>query len=704
MIKNTPGAIPSFAQSNGDQNQNNRQQNPLNAQEVSPSFLNDPITESLSLEQFLENSLEHSLENSVANSVENSHDFLDLDETQLSSLFIHADEVDSVNSSGEINAAGASVTENRTELLVEEDCADYIVRYLEALGVEYVFGIPGGNIEPFYNALARAEKRGTLKHVTARHESGAVFMAEGYYRETGKLGVVCTTTGPGATNAITGVACAYGNYAPILLITAQTSLATFGRGALQESAGALGANTVAMLDSVTRYNSLISHPQQLLAQLDKAVMHAFGPTPGPVHLSISRDVFTKEFQAHDKAHVRTSLKTFMTIAPNVDELSYLRFLLDTHKSTVILVGNHAKNCADLILSLAELNEWHYVLSPGAKGYLPSNHPLYAGVYGIAGHDKAKIVLENCQLILSFGLECNEINTCSWNPQTICSKRLVQITDNFELLTSPSCSKLKLYATPRLVLEGLLKKIDSKKLELLSLLGFNDARYQLSTSELAPFSTGVLKKPNLNLVHKEKNIQPYVKPQDLLEFLNDMLPSNTIIAMEMGNSFLWGIHYWNFHHNPQAVSNKNLFFIDNGMASMGWAIGAAIGAALANPTVQVLCIVGDGAYLMAAQELTVAIEHELNIIFVVLNDACLGTVKHGQMMAGAEKIAFRLPRVDFSMMAKAQGAKSALIKNLKELRELDPSMFNRKRPILLDVWIDDTQSPPLKTRVDALNTA
>jgi acetolactate synthase-1/2/3 large subunit len=598
--------------------------------------------------------------------------------------------------------ASNSITQNViTDAALEEDCADYIVRYLEALEVEYVFGIPGGNIEPFYNALGRAQKRGTLKHVVARHESGAVFMAEGYYRETGKLGVVCTTAGPGATNAITGIACAYGNYAPILLITAQTCLPTFGRGAWQESSGATGADSVAMLDSITRYNSMISHPKQLVTQLDKAVMHAFGPTPGPVHLAIPRDIFTHQLHQPLYARSPSSLQTLMSIAPNIETLTRLKFLLKNAKNVVMVVGNYAKNCGDLILQLAEKNHWQFATSPGAKGYVPSRHSLSLGVYGVAGHDQAKHLLESpdCEVILSIGLECNEPNTCGWSVNALCSERLVQIADNFELLTSPSSAQMKIYAAPRFVLQFLLSDVE---------LTATENRAKLALANASPVTmvnaNSTTSNPRLSLVKKIPGALDRIKPQDLLAFLNHEMAEDTPVVMDIGNSFLWGIHYWNFRHDPTRVNNKNLFVIDNGMASMGWAIGAAIGIAFANPNVQVLCVTGDGACLMSGQELTVAVEHQLNIIFVVLNDACLGTVKHGQIMAGAEKIAFKLPRVDFAAMATAQGAKGMLIKSYEALNNLDLSDNKNSGPRLLDVWIDDNESPPLKTRIDALNTA
>ncbi|MCZ6564914.1 MAG: thiamine pyrophosphate-binding protein, partial [Gammaproteobacteria bacterium] len=154
------------------------------------------------------------------------------------------------------------------------EVGDLIVSYLEQIGVDYVFGIPGGAIEPLYNALARSERKGGIRSVVARHETGAAFMADGYARNSGKLGVCCATAGPGATNLITGVASAYDNHSPLLVITAQTALENFGRNAAQES-GDTGINTVAMFVQCTHYSTLVSHVNQLEQTLASPIMTAF---------------------------------------------------------------------------------------------------------------------------------------------------------------------------------------------------------------------------------------------------------------------------------------------------------------------------------------------------------------------------------------------------------------------------------------------
>ena len=169
------------------------------------------------------------------------------------------------------------------------ELGDLLVAYLEQLSVDYVFGIPGGAIEPLYNALARSARRNGPRAITARHETGAVFMADGYARQTGKIGVCCGTTGPGTTNLITGVASAYENQIPMLVITPQTAMQDFGRSAFQESS-CTGINTVGMLQFCTRYNTLVSHAKQFEHKLMTAIMTAHYSPNGPVHLSIPLDV------------------------------------------------------------------------------------------------------------------------------------------------------------------------------------------------------------------------------------------------------------------------------------------------------------------------------------------------------------------------------------------------------------------------------
>ncbi len=286
------------------------------------------------------------------------------------------------------------------------EAVDLLVAYLEQIGVEFVFGVPGGAIEPLYNALARSARRGGARPIVARHETGAAFMADGYARETGRIGVCCATSGPGATNLITGVACAYENEIPMLVITGQPSLHLLGRGALQESSGA-GIDTVAMFRICTRYSALISHPDQLERQLTNALLAAYQPTPGPVHLSIPVDVqrsLMKNGPAYDLAH--------LLLQPSaVDDAAVLKLQsqLAQAQRLVVLIGSGCGEAIDLVIELVERVGAVFVVAPDAKGFINPCHPLYRGVFGFAGHTSAVAAMNDKQvdLILVVGSALRE---------------------------------------------------------------------------------------------------------------------------------------------------------------------------------------------------------------------------------------------------------------------------------------------------------
>ena len=171
--------------------------------------------------------------------------------------------------------------------------SDLIIDYLEQFGVEYVFSVPGGPIGSLYDSLARSEKRGGPRSILARHEAGGVFMADGYARETGKIGVCCATTGPGATNLITGVASAYTDHIPLLVITAQTRLPYFSMGAFQESSADV-TDILGMFEHCTRYNTMVTHADQLEKKLAAALTTALRPPKGPAHLSVPFDLLRSD--------------------------------------------------------------------------------------------------------------------------------------------------------------------------------------------------------------------------------------------------------------------------------------------------------------------------------------------------------------------------------------------------------------------------
>ncbi len=568
---------------------------------------------------------------------------------------------------------------------------DLILRYLEHLGVEYVFGVPGGSIEPFYDALARSERRGGIRAITARHESGAAFMAEGYARETGKIGVCCSTAGPGATNLLTGVASAYADGIPMLVITAQTALDRFGQGSLQETS-CTGIHTIEMFARCTQYNTLVSHPAQLETKLLQAVSHAMGNQPGPAHLGIPLDVMRHPIPANV---ISPTLNAFTNheVAPSENSIQCALRELESAEKVTLVLGEGASEASDLLLRLAESRDWLVVTTPRGKGLIDSFHPLYRGVFGFAGHDSASNALkaDNADIVVAIGTALDEVSTCGWDPTTILSDRLIHVSSNPVHLSRSTMARLVVLGSPKLLFESLAKAFGIQS-------GSQESG-SISYDEHLPVNT------RFDAPEKCFDVSGPIKAQTLMTYMSRICPQDTRVLMDTGNSFLWGIHYWNVRRSVDMPPGVNYFNIGLGFAAMGWAIGTSVGMASANREHPVVCFTGDGSYLMSGQELTIALQENLNILMLVLNDASLGMVSHGQKLSGGEQVATRLPSVDFSMMARALGVESYRVETMEQFSDLDINgILSRPGPCLVDVIVDGDQVPPLGSRMKVLTSS
>lgn len=570
--------------------------------------------------------------------------------------------------------------------------ADMVVGYLEQLGVEYVFGVPGAGIEPFYDALARSARLGGPRVVTTRHEAGAAFMADGYARQTGRLGVCISTSGPGATNMITGVACAHENNVPILAVSGQTALTSFGRRGIQESS-CTGINVVGMFRHCTRYDSLISHPHQAEHKLASAVMRA-GQARGPVHLSIPVDVQKAPLSHGEQAY--NLLRAFHRPVA-VDEFARqdLEQLLEEARRPVLVIGSGCLGAARTIVKLAECLDAPFVVTPDAKGTINPRHPLYRGVLGFAGHATAWETLEKeCDLIIVVGSALGEAASVGWS-KALLNERLVhvdQIEDNF--LQSPM-ARLHVRGDLTMIFTGLVEHFRERRTAQAS------EAIRIEQEPGLPSGSGG------------------VSPPGLLHRLSEVVPSSIRVFADSGNSFAWAIHCFDVEdrrdqHQPLPGTTvfsdvherrgraRSWLNVNTEFGAMGWAIGAAIGSAMADRRGPVVCLTGDGSYLMNGQEITVAVAEHLPVVFIVLNDSALGMVMHGQRMAKAEQVGFEIPTVDFGLLAQALGVPSHVVRSDAELAELDfGAIFARRGPTLIDVRVDGEVQPPIGTRIKIL---
>ena len=562
--------------------------------------------------------------------------------------------------------------------------ADMIVEYLARIGVEVIFGVPGGAIEPFMNALARSARRGGPRLVVARHECGAAFMAEGYYRETGKIGVVCATTGPGTTNMITGVGSAVAEKVPMLIISAQTPLPKFGKNALQESS-CTAIDTVGMFRYITKFNTLVSHHEQLEGKLVAAIMAAHRAPYGPAHISIPSDVLRAP--AKLRPHIHADLLTQEYASLDSAAIEVLCTKLAKVDGIAVYIGDGVGKAQRQIMQFIEMTGAGFVASPSAKGWVNENHPQYHGVFGFAGHSTARELFksDDVDLIIAIGAELEELGTSGWAADLLNTK-LVHIDSVVEHFTRSPMANLHVFGDLQSIFSRLIKDVEQAK-------SWGRSWKALSAPNEANAVGG-----HFSLQDEEKcfDAATPIKPQRLMHTLSCNLPEETRVYVDAGNAWAWTTHYLTSSHCGGA------FNIGMGFGSMAWSVGAAIGAAVGNPRQPTLCIVGDGSYLMSAQEITVAQQHRLPVVFLILNDSALGMVRHGQELGQQESIGWELTTIDFAAMTRAMGIASEVVETPKQLSQIDfRRLFARSGPTLLDVRIDADEIPPMGDRIKGL---
>ena len=592
------------------------------------------------------------------------------------------------------------------------DLADLLVAYLEQLGISHVFGIPGGAIEPLYNAIARQQRRGgNVQHILARHEAGAAFMADGYTRESGKIGVCAATSGPGATNLITAVATAYGNDIPMLVITGQPALPSFGKHSFQDSS-CTGIDVLGMFRHCTRYNSLVSHPDQFELKLVTALQHAIR-LRGPVHLSLPADVFRAASFERAPAYDLAALLRPSALLDH-GALDTLRDLLARSRNLVLLIGGGCGRAIHAILQFADLKGATFVTTPDGKGLVSPQHPLFRGVFGFGGHASAEAALRDpsVDLILAIGSSMGEWNTGGWC-DSLLNARLVHIDDAEERLARTPMARLHLRGDLGAIFDRLVERIQEPAPDSPRGAAAARRRARRLSSNQAWQPDSILAAP----AAFQSEATP-IKPQRLMRDLSRLFPPNTRFLADTGNSVAWAAHYL----QPQdrrfgerrlgrdarqrglgkRQSTGGWLRLTAHFAAMGWAIGAAVGTAAANPSAPVVCISGDGSMLMSGQELSVAVAEQLCVVFVVLNDGALGMVKHGQRLGGGEPIGFALPPTDFAMLARALGGQGFTIDSPASLDALDiEAICRHPGPTLLDVRIDPEEVPPMNSRMRVL---
>lgn len=563
--------------------------------------------------------------------------------------------------------------------------SDLIVEYLKRFGVEYVFGIPGTPLGPLFDALARSERQGGPRAILTRHEAGAAFIADGYARESGRIGVCCSTTGPGATNLITGVASAYAEQVPMLVITPQTRLPEFSFGCFQDSSRD-GVDIMGMFAHCTRYNSMVTHPNQLERKLAAALTAALGTPRGPAHLSIPADIFAAEATEPASYPELPALLSARRAAVDGAALEQLveevRAALGSGGRIALLVGRNGIGAGDGITRFAELTGARMVTTPRGKAAVNPYHPLAAGVFGCAGHASAREALADdaVSLILAVGTNLGEWSTSKWDP-VLMNGRLIHIHDDRGCFARSPMARLHVEGAIGLIFAQLNDRLASELKPAVTDPPDPDAA---ARAAYLPAGIRVLKPECCAPAAGDGLLKA---PQVYVELIR-RLPRETRYFIDNSNSVPWSIHYF-FHPRPES------YHLSIEFATMAWAVGAAVGGAFADRRAPSVCIAGDGCYLMSGQEITVAVEHGLPVIFVVLSDQGYGLIRHGHRALGKERVDFDIPPVDFAMMARSTGAEAHTIRTAGDFDQIDwQALATRRGPTLLEVQIDPEERPPL----------
>jgi acetolactate synthase-1/2/3 large subunit len=564
--------------------------------------------------------------------------------------------------------------------LAECRAAEYLVEALGDAGVRYMFGVIGGTVFPLFTATVGRR----TQIVMAKHEAGAAFMADGYARASGGLGACVGTSGPGATNLITGVAAAFADSIPILVFTGQVATKSFGRGALQESSSE-GVDVVDVFKQVTRYSTLAFRADRLPAIWHKALRMALGGRPGPVHLSLPADVQEQPVQRAGKMIPTIHrTRTYDRAAIREAGLHLLRA-----RRPAILAGHGVilSGAWEELRTIAQALDIPVATTPKGKGVFPEDHRLSLGPFGYSGSPLAQWYLleSGVDVLLAVGTSLSEWGTLGWDRRLQPSEALLHVDiDPYEIgknyrVTVPVIGDAK---------SGLTELCYEIRRQQQRYLHWRRGKEKLEPPADRPRF--------LNAATMDSDAVP-IKPQRLIRDLQEALPRDTLVFVDGGANRSWAIHYW------QSVYPRS-FFCATGMASMGFGVAGAIGGKFAMPDRVVVSITGDGGFLMNGMEVSTAVHYGMQVIWVILNDAGYGMAYHALRMMNLPDVATRYPRVDCARVAEGLGAQAFRIREPGQInRGLIHTILESGRPTVLDVEIDPDEVAPFGGRLETLGS-
>ncbi|HUW66598.1 MAG TPA: acetolactate synthase large subunit [Candidatus Nanoarchaeia archaeon] len=529
-----------------------------------------------------------------------------------------------------------------------------LIESLYAEKVDVIFGYPGGVLLPIYDALFDAD----IKHILVRHEQAAAHAADGYARATGKVGVCLATSGPGATNLVTGIANAYMDSVPMVAITGQVPRSMLGNDAFQE------ADITGITLPITKHNYLVQDVKDLPRIIKEAFHIASTGRPGPVLVDIPKDVTTDEldFKYPDKVDLRGYKPTK---AGHRQQIKRAAEAISKAKKPVLYVGGGIiiSDASSELLELAETIQAPVTTTLLGKGAFPDTNPLCVGMPGMHGTKYANFAIQECDLLIAVGVRFDD--------------RVTGKIDSF----APNAKIIHIDVDPAEISKNVrvdIPVVGNAKSILKLLVEFVKENLQgnVNTKEWNKKWGKWKKEYVLHYVPDNK-----LKPQYIIEQISEMYP-DSIIVTEVGQNQMWAAQYFKF-------TKPRTFISSGGLGTMGYGFPAAMGAKMGQPDKIVFDIAGDGSFQMSSQELATVVQNDIPVIVAILNNGFLGMVRQWQELFFDRRYSHTCidGSVDFVKLAEAYGALGLRVTKPDEVRSALKEAVDSGRPTIIDFVIE-----------------
>ena len=556
--------------------------------------------------------------------------------------------------------------------------AEMVVQSLRDQGVEFLFGYPGGAVLDIYDAI---HTLGGIEHILVRHEQAAVHMADGYARATGKVGCVLVTSGPGATNAITGIATAYADSIPLVVLSGQVPSGLIGSDAFQE------CDMVGISRPVVKHSFLVKNPEDIPTIIKKAFYIASTGRPGPVVIDLPKDILNPLNKFAYTYPEEVTLRSYSpTVQGHKGQIKKALKALLVAKKPVLFVGGGviSANCHDALTRFAKQLNLPVTSSLMGLGAFPGTDKQFLGMLGMHGTYEANTAMHNSDLILGIGVRFDDRTTN--NLTKYCPNAKVIHVD----VDPTSISKTVPVAIP------IVGSAESILDEFLSLL--EDENLAKSQSDLTDWWKEIEQWKAEKCLDFDRH-SGVIKPQQVLETIYHLTKGNAYVASDVGQHQMFAALHYPFDQPRRWINS-------GGLGTMGFGLPAALGVKLADPKATVVCITGDGSIQMNIQELSTAKQYDIPIVVICLNNHFLGMVKQWQdlIYSGRHSQTYMNSLPDFVKLAEAYDHVGIQIAKPEELEEKLKQAFSIKNKLVfVDINVDANEHVyPMQVRGGAMN--